>query len=76
MVECFEHVEELLATQGQGIRVNRVDRDVGWQVIILRSGAGIMLGADHHGDGGRIEVEEGVNAFPARGDGDGASGFQ
>ena len=30
VVESFEHVEELFATRCQGVRVQRVDLDVGW----------------------------------------------
>ena len=56
--------------------MERIDRDVGWEVVKLWAGPGIMLSADHYGDRGGIEMEEGVDAVTARGDGDGASGFQ
>ena len=65
IIQGFQHVEELLAAHGEGIRVKRVDRDVRWQVIVLRAGAGVVVGADYHGDGGCIEVEQGMNALPA-----------
>ncbi len=55
--------------------MDRVERDVGWQVIILRSGAGVVMSADHHGDRWRIEVEQGVDTFPTGADGHGAPGF-
>lgn len=56
--------------------MDRVERDVGWQVIILGSCAGVVMSADHHGDRWRIEVEQGVDTFPTRCDGHGAPSFE
>ena len=60
----------------QASRRELADRDVRREVIELRAGAGIVVCAQDDGDGGAVEMEEGVNAARPGDDGHGAAGFE
>lgn len=72
----FEDVEELFAAEGELVAETRVEADVGGHVVELGAGSGIVLRTDDHGDGGGIQMEEGVDGALTRGDGHGTAGFE
>ena len=74
VVGFFEDVEELFAPGGEGVVLEWIYGEVRREVGELRAGAGVGVGADDDADGGRVEVEEGVNLSAAGDDGDSGAG--
>ena len=76
VIALLHDIEELLPPHGERVRVHGIDGDMRREVIELRAGARVVVRAHDDGDGGAVEMEEGVNAAGPGDDGHGAAGFE
>ena len=72
----LQDIKELLPSGRQGVLLHRIECNMGRQIGELRAGSRIGVRTDHNRHRGCLQVEEGMNTGPPRGDWHGAACFQ